>query len=125
MGGIPQTPPPRQSPVTAPDPRRSHGPKGDEEGHDQRCHRFSGRREDGVEGEAGAGGVRRVEGGHLRGGREDGEVHHPAAGDAEVEAKPARKAGTKMMFGKEVRVAAKPASKVVKAFPAKSLKDSI
>ena len=39
--------------------------------------------------------------------------------------KPARKAGTKMMFGKEVRVAAKPASKVVKAFPAKSLKDSI
>ena len=39
--------------------------------------------------------------------------------------KPARKAGTKMMFGKEVRVAAKPASKVVKAFPAKGLKDSI
>merc|ERR1711959_532002 len=39
--------------------------------------------------------------------------------------KPARKAGTKMMFGKEVQVAAKPASKVVKAFPAKSLKDSI
>merc|ERR1711871_674125 len=39
--------------------------------------------------------------------------------------KPARKAGTKMMFGKEVRVAAKPASKVVKAFAAKSLKDSI
>merc|ERR1719230_2093233 len=39
--------------------------------------------------------------------------------------KPARKAGKKMMFGKEVRVAAKPASKVVKAFPAKSLKDSI
>merc|ERR1711924_544102 len=39
--------------------------------------------------------------------------------------KPARKAGKKMMFGKEVRVAAKPASKVVKAFAAKSLKDSI
>merc|ERR1712167_550897 len=39
--------------------------------------------------------------------------------------KPARKAGKKMMFGKEVRVAAKPASKVVKAFPAKPLKDSI
>merc|ERR1711998_411378 len=39
--------------------------------------------------------------------------------------KPARKAGTKVMFGKEVRVAAKPASKVVKAFPAKALKDSI
>ena len=39
--------------------------------------------------------------------------------------KPARKAGKKMMFGKEVKVAAKPASKVVKAFPAKALKDSI
>merc|ERR1712139_229610 len=37
--------------------------------------------------------------------------------------KPARKAGKKMMFGKEVKVAAKPASKVVKAFPAKALKD--
>merc|ERR1711886_2008 len=36
--------------------------------------------------------------------------------------KPARKAGTKVMFGKE---AAKPASKVVKAFPAQALKDSI
>merc|ERR1719172_129716 len=35
--------------------------------------------------------------------------------------KPAMKA----MFGKEVRVAAKPASKVVKAFPAKALKASI
>merc|ERR1712139_360028 len=39
--------------------------------------------------------------------------------------KPARKAGKKIMFGKEVKVAAKPASKVVKAFPAKALKDSI
>merc|ERR1739845_77889 len=39
--------------------------------------------------------------------------------------KPARKAGTKMMFGKQVKVAAKPASKVVKAFVAKALKDSI
>jgi hypothetical protein len=39
--------------------------------------------------------------------------------------KAARKAGNKLMFGKEVRVAAKPASKVVKAFPAKALKDSI
>merc|ERR1711924_471334 len=32
------------------------------------------------------GGVRRVEGGRLRGGLEDGEVHHPVVGDAEVEA---------------------------------------
>merc|ERR1719387_1016025 len=39
--------------------------------------------------------------------------------------KPARKAGKKMMFGKEVKVAAKKASKVVKAFAAKPLKDSV
>merc|ERR1711939_390652 len=39
--------------------------------------------------------------------------------------KPARKAGKKIMFGKEVKVAAKPATKVVKAFAAKALKDSI
>merc|ERR1712093_156603 len=39
--------------------------------------------------------------------------------------KPATKAGKRIMFGKEVKVAAKPAKKVVKAFPAKALKDSI
>merc|ERR1711975_171996 len=39
--------------------------------------------------------------------------------------KPARKAGKKIMFGKEVKVAAKPASKVVKAFPAAALKKAI
>merc|ERR1712146_397230 len=39
--------------------------------------------------------------------------------------KPATKAGMKTMFGKEVKVAAKPAKKIVKAFPAKALKDSI
>merc|ERR1711959_374852 len=39
--------------------------------------------------------------------------------------KPATKAGVKTMFGKEMKVAAKPAKKVVKAFPAKALKDSI
>ena len=39
--------------------------------------------------------------------------------------KPARKAGTNMMFGKEVKVVAKPASKVVKVFPGKAVKDSI
>merc|ERR1719389_1034814 len=39
--------------------------------------------------------------------------------------KPATKAGVRTMFGKEVKVAAKPAKKVVKAFPAKALKDSI
>ena len=39
--------------------------------------------------------------------------------------KAARPAGKRMMFGKEVKVAAKKASKVVKAFPAKSLKNAI
>ena len=42
-----------------------------------------------------------------------------------VKHKPARKAGTNMMFGKEVKVVAKPASKVVKVFPGKAVKDSI
>merc|ERR1719421_2170488 len=39
--------------------------------------------------------------------------------------KPATKAGTRMMFGKEVKVAAKPAKTVVKAFPAAALKKQI
>ena len=43
----------------------------------------------------------------------------------ELKHKPARKAGTKVMFGREVKVAAKPASKVVRALPAKALEDSI
>merc|ERR1711988_993812 len=49
----------------------------------------------------------------------------PQLATLKLKHKPARKAGKKMMFGKEVKVAAKPASKVVKAFPAKALKDSI
>ena len=39
--------------------------------------------------------------------------------------KKATKAGTREMFGKVMKVAAKPAKKVVKAFPTKGLKDSI
>merc|ERR1712013_180778 len=39
--------------------------------------------------------------------------------------KPATKAGTRVMFGKEVKVAAKPAKTVVKAFPVSVLKKSI
>merc|ERR1712107_585546 len=39
--------------------------------------------------------------------------------------KPATKAGKKIMFGKEVAVAAKPAKTVVKAFPVSALKKSI
>merc|ERR1712216_273422 len=39
--------------------------------------------------------------------------------------KPATKAGKRLMFGKEVKVAAKPARTVVKAFPASALKKQI
>merc|ERR1712124_228453 len=39
--------------------------------------------------------------------------------------KAARKAGTKLMFGKMVKVAAAPAKTVVKAYPVKALKDTI
>merc|ERR1712050_159992 len=39
--------------------------------------------------------------------------------------KPAQKAGKRMAFGKEVKVKAKPARTIVKAFPVKALKDSV
>merc|ERR1712138_322823 len=39
--------------------------------------------------------------------------------------KPATKAGTRMMFGKEVKVAARPAKTVVKAFAAAALKKQV
>merc|ERR1712046_542596 len=39
--------------------------------------------------------------------------------------KPATKAGKREIFGKVVHVKAKPAKKVVKAFPAKVIKDSV
>merc|ERR1719337_607944 len=39
--------------------------------------------------------------------------------------KKATKAGKRLMFGKEVKVAAKPAKTVVKAFPVSALKKSI
>merc|ERR1712003_239192 len=39
--------------------------------------------------------------------------------------KPATKAGVRNIFGKEVKVAAKPAKKVVKAYPVQALKKQI
>merc|ERR1711990_996514 len=39
--------------------------------------------------------------------------------------KPATKAGVRNIFGKDVKVAAKPAKKVVKAFPVAALKQQI
>merc|ERR1712127_917713 len=42
-----------------------------------------------------------------------------------VKTKPATKAGKRLMFGQEVVVKAKPAKKVIKAFPAAAVKKSI
>merc|ERR1719269_304462 len=39
--------------------------------------------------------------------------------------KPATKAGVRNIFGKEMKVAAKPAKKIVKAFPVQALKKQI
>merc|ERR1719337_512977 len=39
--------------------------------------------------------------------------------------KPATKAGVKMIFGKEMKCAAKPAKTIVKAFPAAALKKQV
>merc|ERR1719333_732293 len=42
-----------------------------------------------------------------------------------IRTKPATKAGVRNIFGKDVKVAAKPAKKVVKAFPVAALKQQI
>merc|ERR1712118_35814 len=47
----------------------------------------------------------------------------PGIATLKLKTKPATKATTRMMFGKETKVAAKPARKVVKAFPKKSFKE--
>merc|ERR1711976_1034477 len=39
--------------------------------------------------------------------------------------KPATKAGKRIAFGKEIKVKAKPARTIVKAFPVKDLKDAV
>merc|ERR1712024_234490 len=48
----------------------------------------------------------------------------PGLAMLKVKTKPATKAGKKLMFGKEVVVKAKPAKKVVKAFPVAAIKKS-
>merc|ERR1712194_192752 len=53
-----------------------------------------------------------------------GKFVFPGVAMLKLKNRPARKATTRMMFGKMQQIAAKPASKVVKAFPAKSLKDA-
>merc|ERR1712154_333031 len=49
----------------------------------------------------------------------------PGLAMLKVKTKPATKAGKKLMFGKEVVVKARPAKKVVKAFPVAAIKKSI
>ena len=56
--------------------------------------------------------------------KKSGKFVIPGIAMLKLKNKPARKATTRMMFGKMQKIAAKPASKVVKAFPAKTLKDS-
>merc|ERR1719182_14302 len=55
--------------------------------------------------------------------KKTGKVNLPGIARVVIRHKKATKAGKRMMFGQEVKVAAKPARKVVKAFPAKVLKD--
>merc|ERR1712187_623722 len=49
----------------------------------------------------------------------------PGLARLKTRTKPATKAGKREVFGKIVMVKAKPARKIVKAYPAKALKDSI
>merc|ERR1719162_1693370 len=51
-----------------------------------------------------------------------GKFTLPGLARIQTKLKPARKAGMKMMFGKEVMVKAQPAKTVVKAFPVAALK---
>merc|ERR1719265_2663885 len=56
--------------------------------------------------------------------KKSGQLNIPGIARLKLRHRPARPARTVMMFGEQKKVAAKPASKVVKAFPAKNLKDS-
>ena len=56
--------------------------------------------------------------------KKSGQLNRPGIARLKLKHKPNKPACTKMMFGEMQKIGAKPASKVVKAFPAKSLKDS-
>merc|ERR1719408_1088497 len=55
--------------------------------------------------------------------KSSGKITIPGLTMIKLRLKPARKAGTKMAFGKQIKVKAAPAKKVVKAFAVKVLKD--
>merc|ERR1712224_953281 len=100
--------------------RGAEGQEGplDEQGPDRRADRAYEWREEGLlhEGPQGARGVCAQAPGE---GDRDSPKHRPLE-DAHEKA---TKAGKRMMFGVEMKVKAKPARKVVKAFPVKALKD--
>jgi len=54
--------------------------------------------------------------------KKEGKFTLPGLCMIKTRKKPATKAGTKVMFGKEVKVKAQPAKTVVKAFPVAALK---
>jgi len=54
--------------------------------------------------------------------RKTGEFTIPGICRIKTRTKPATKAGVKLMFGKETEVKAKPAKKIVKAYPVAALK---
>merc|ERR1712232_584862 len=56
--------------------------------------------------------------------QKNGKFVVPGIASLKLKSRPARTATTRMMFGQMQKVAAKPASKVVKAFATKSLKDA-
>ena len=57
--------------------------------------------------------------------KKDGRCVVPGIARLKLQRRPARKATTRMMFGEMKKVAAKPALKVIKAFPVKALKDAV
>ena len=56
--------------------------------------------------------------------KKNGRFVVPGIAMLKLKRRPARKATTRMMFGEMKKIAAKPASKVVKAFAVKALKDA-
>merc|ERR1712193_365189 len=55
--------------------------------------------------------------------KKSGKITIPGLTMIKLRLKPARKAGARMAFGKQIKVKAAPAKKVVKAFEVKVLKD--
>ena len=57
--------------------------------------------------------------------REQGQAKLPSLATFKTKTKPAKDAGDKMVFGRVVHLSAKPASRCVRATPAKQLTDAV